>query len=42
MGPDFRMAQDVSYADHLGGLTAKFYRKDITQVNLRHKQVLVS
>lgn len=38
MGTGFRMAQDVPYADHLGGLTGEFYRKDTTQVNLRHKQ----
>lgn len=38
MGTGFRMAQDVPYADHLGGLTGEFYRKDTTQINLRHKQ----
>lgn len=34
----FRMAQDVPYADHLGGLTGGFYKTDIAFPELRHKQ----
>lgn len=34
----FRMAQDVPYPDHLGGLTAQFYKTDIGFPELRHKQ----
>ncbi|HTF20644.1 MAG TPA: FAD-dependent oxidoreductase [Chryseolinea sp.] len=34
----FRMAQDVPYADHLGGLTGAFYETDIHFPPLRHKQ----
>jgi len=34
----FRMAQDVPYADHLGGLTGAFYETDIHFPELRHKQ----
>lgn len=34
----FRMAQDVPYADHLGGLTGEFYKTDIGFPELRHKQ----
>lgn len=34
----FRMAQDVPYADHLGGLTGEFYKADIAFPPLRHRQ----
>lgn len=34
----FRMAQDVPYADHLGGMTGAFYKTDIAFPELRHKQ----
>jgi hypothetical protein len=34
----FRMSQDVPYADHLGGLTGEFYRKDTCQPQPRHHQ----
>ncbi|MBV6640609.1 MAG: FAD-dependent oxidoreductase [Cyclobacteriaceae bacterium] len=34
----FRMAQDVPYADHLGGLTGEFYQTDINFPALRHRQ----
>lgn len=38
MSAGFRMAQDVPYADHLGGLTGEFYKKDINFPPLRHHQ----
>jgi hypothetical protein len=34
----FRMAQDVPYADHLGGITGEFYKTDIQFPKLRHVQ----
>ncbi len=34
----FRMAQDVPYPFHLGGLTGEFYQTDINFPPLRHKQ----
>ena len=38
LGSGFRMQQDVPYADHLGGLTGEFYKRDIEYPKLRHKQ----
>lgn len=38
LGSGFRMQQDVPYADHLGGLTGKFYAIDIAQPQPRHQQ----
>ena len=38
LGSGFRMQQDVPYADHLGGLTGEFYRKDTLQPKPRHIQ----
>ena len=38
MSAGFRMAQDVPYADHLGGLTGEFYKTDIAFPPLRHHQ----
>ena len=34
----FRMAQDVPYPHHLGGMTGEFYKTDINFPPLRHKQ----
>lgn len=38
LGSGFRMQQDVPYANHLGGLTGEFYRKDTLQPKPRHPQ----
>lgn len=38
LGSGFRMSQDVPYADHLGGLTGKFYSIDTLQPKPRHPQ----
>jgi hypothetical protein len=34
----FRMAQDVPYGDHLGGMTGEFYQTDMKFPPLRHHQ----
>lgn len=34
----FRMQQDVPYADHLGGITGEFYKKDLAMPQPRHRQ----
>lgn len=38
LGSGFRMEQDAPSAEHLGGLTGSFYRKDVSQAPLRHPQ----
>jgi hypothetical protein len=38
LGSGFRMEQDVPYADHLGGLTGAFYKRDLGYPELRHRQ----